>query len=311
MYIGIDVGGTNLKAGVVDETGRLVCAKWVPLDFQGPEGFAKTLADLSAAAAEEAGIDPMDIASVGVGLPGAVEGGRIVYTTNIPMADVPLEALFRKHLDRPLLLGNDADCAAVGEFFCGAGRGCRDFAVITLGTGIGGGIIIDGKLRGGPASSEAGHLVIIHGGEPCNCGRRGCWERYASATALVQQARKAMECHPESAMHRLERHSGALEGRTVFQAAQEGDGTALAVCRQYADFLSGGLISLINILRPERVALGGGIAAAPEELLLGPVRQRVERESFAIHGGRRSEICRAELGNDAGMIGAALLSKVI
>lgn len=304
MYIGIDVGGTNLKAGLVDGEGKIVKAERIPLDFQGPESFAASLADLSKKVYQEG------VEWVGVGLPGAVDGGGVLFTTNIPMENVPLEALFRKHLDLPLLLGNDADCAAVGEFFGGAGKGTQDFAVVTLGTGVGAGLIINGKLRGGVASSEAGHMVICQGGELCNCGRRGCWERYASATGLIQQTERAMEAHPESILHKLAAERG-VEGRTAFQAAEAGDETALDVCRGYVNYLASGLASLINILRPEVVAIGGGVAGAPERLLLEPLRQAVARESFSRHGGRTTRILPAELGNDAGIIGAAMLGRVI
>ena len=304
MYIGIDVGGTNLKAGLVDEAGNIVKVERVPLDFQGPERFAEILAELSKRVIQE------KVRWVGVGLPGAVDGGDVLFTTNIPMENVPLERLFRKHLDLPLLLGNDADCAAVGEFFGGAGKGTRDFAVVTLGTGVGAGIIVDGKLRGGLASSEAGHMVIIQDGEPCNCGRRGCWERYASATGLIQQTKRAMEAHPESWLQEIAAESG-VEGRTAFQAAEAGDETALEVCRNYVNYLAGGLTSLINILRPEAVAIGGGVAAAPERLLLEPLREAVAKESFSRHGGRITKVLRAERGNDAGIIGAAMLGRVM
>ena len=302
MYIGIDVGGTNLKAGLVDEAGAIVKAERVPLDFQGPEPFAAALAELAGKVWQEG------VQWVGVGLPGAVDGGDVLFTTNIPMEDVPLEALFRRHLDLPLLLGNDADCAAAGEFFSGAGRGARDLVVVTLGTGVGCGAILDGKLRGGAASSEAGHIVIVQDGEPCNCGRKGCWERYASATGLIFLTKRAMEAHPESALHELAAKDG-VEGRTAFQAAEAGDETALAVCREYVDYLASGMASLINVIRPEVVAIGGGVAAAPAHLLLEPLREAVARESFSSHGGRVTRILPAQLGNDAGMIGAAFLGR--
>ena len=312
LYIGIDVGGTNLKAGLVDETGNILAVERRPLDFRGPEQFAADVAQLAAAAAHKGGVAPEALEYVGMGLPGAVSGGDILFTTNIPMENVPIEELFRRHLDLPLRLGNDADCAAVGEFFCGAGQGTRDFAVVTLGTGIGCGLLLGGKLHGGPASSEAGHLVICHGGELCNCGRRGCWERYASATALIQQTKAAMAAHPESLLHAIAaENGGVVEGRTAFQAAQAGDETALAVCGQYVEYLADGTISLINILRPEAVAIGGGVAAAPEHLLLEPLREIVARESFSSHGGITTRVLRAELGNDAGIIGAALLGRAI
>ena len=310
-YIGIDVGGTNLKAGLVDEAGNIVEVERIPLDYQNPEQFAEVVAGLAKAVSSKGGVGLEEIAWVGMGMPGSVDGGNVRYLTNIPMENVPLEELFRKHFDRPLYLGNDADCAAVGEYFSGVGQGTKDFAVVTLGTGVGCGLILGGKLQGGAASSEAGHLVIVHGGEQCNCGRKGCWERYASATALIGFTKKAMAEHPESALHAVAEKNGAVDGRTSFEAAKAGDETALAVCRQYVEYLACGLNSLINILRPEMVALGGGVAAAPEELLLKPVQELVEKESFSSHGGRVTQVLRAQLGNDAGIIGAALLGRVV
>ena len=310
-YIGIDVGGTHLKAGLVDEAGNIVEVERIPLDYQNPEQFAEVVAGLAKAVSAKGGVALEEIAWVGMGMPGSVDGGNVRYLTNIPMENVPLEELFRKHFDRPLYLGNDADCAAVGEYFSGVGQGTKDFAVVTLGTGVGCGLILGGKLQGGAASSEAGHLVIVHGGEQCNCGRKGCWERYASATALIGFTKKAMAEHPESALHAVAEKNGAVDGRTSFEAAKAGDETALAVCRQYVEYLACGLNSLINILRPEMVALGGGVAAAPEELLLKPVQELVEKESFSSHGGRVTQVLRAQLGNDAGIIGAALLGRVV
>ena len=203
LFIGIDVGGTNLKAGVTDEAGLLLASAHRPLKFRGAEPFAADLAALAAEVLQAAGGTCQDVVSVGIGLPGAVSGGEVLFTPNIPLAHVPLAELFRSHMDVPVLLGNDADCAAVGEYFQGAGRGVRDFVVLTLGTGIGAGIILDGRLRGGEASSEAGHMVLRAGGEPCPCGRRGCWEQYAAAPALIRRTRAAMKAHPESLLHRL------------------------------------------------------------------------------------------------------------
>ena len=312
MYIGIDVGGTNLKAGLVNEEGTIVAVERTPLDFQGPEPFAETLAQLAAAVMERGGVEVKDVAYVGMGIPGAVKGGEILYTANIPMKNVPLEALFRKHLDLPVLLGNDADCAAVGEWSCGAGRGTKHFVVITLGTGVGGGMILNGKLYSGcGAGGEVGHIVVQKDGVPCNCGRRGCWEAYASATGLIRETTEAMKAHPESLLHQVAAQNGAVDGRTSFQAAEQGDETALAVCRSYAEYLASGLTDLVNILHPEAVALGGGVAAAPEYLLLDPVREIVARECYARHVGQVPHIVRAELGNDAGIIGAAMLGRAI
>ncbi|MCF2617346.1 ROK family protein [Oscillibacter valericigenes] len=312
MYIGIDVGGTNLKAGLVDQSGTILAVERTPLDFRGPESFADTLASLAKAVMASGGAAAQDVEYVGIGIPGAVAGGDILYTANIPMKNVPLEKLFRQHLNLPVLLGNDADCAAVGEWSCGVGRGTKHFIVITLGTGVGGGMILNGKLYSGcGAGGEVGHIVVQKDGVPCNCGRRGCWEAYASATGLIRETTEAMKAHPESLLHQVAAQNGAVDGRTSFQAAEQGDETALAVCRSYAEYLASGLTDLVNILHPEAVALGGGVAAAPEYLLLDPVREIVARECYARHVGQVPHIVRAELGNDAGIIGAAMLGRAI
>lgn len=311
MYVGIDVGGTNLKAGLVNEQGEILAVERVPLDFRSPEWFAETLADLAASVMKKGGAQLADVEYVGVGIPGAVKGGEVIYTCNIPMKNVPLSDLFRQKLDLPLLLGNDADCAAIGEWLCGVGKGVENFVVITLGTGLGGGLILDGKLHvGGGMAGEVGHMVIEKDGAPCSCGRRGCWEAYCSATGLIRLTREAMEQHPESLLHTLAAESG-VEGRTAFQAAEAGDETARAVCRKYVEYLAAGLTNLVNILQPEIVAVGGGVSAASDELLFRPLREIVEAECYARHAGKAPRILRAEMGNDAGIIGAALLKKAI
>lgn len=311
-YIGIDVGGTNLKAGLVREDGQILAVERTPLAFENPEQFARTLAQLGQSVLQQAGVPASDVVSAGIGIPGAVAGGDILYTCNIPLRDVPLSRLFRQHLDVPVLLENDANCAAVGEWLCGAGRGTQQFIVVTLGTGVGGGLILNGKLYSGSGMvGEVGHMVIQHGGAPCNCGRRGCWEAYASATGLIRMTREAMEAHPESLLHTVAAQSGCVEGRTAFDAAVQGDETALALCRDYVSYLAAGVTNLINILQPEAVAIGGGVAAAPDGLLLTPLREIVERECYPRHTGQIPRIVRAELGNDAGIIGAALLKRAI
>ena len=311
-YIGIDVGGTNLKAGLVREDGQILAVERTPLAFENPEQFARTLAQLGESVLRQAGVPASEVVSAGIGIPGAVAGGDILYTCNIPLRDVPLSRLFRQYLDVPVLLENDANCAAVGEWLCGAGRGTQQFIVVTLGTGVGGGLILNGKLYSGSGMvGEVGHMVIQHGGAPCNCGRRGCWEAYASATGLIRMTREAMEAHPESLLHTVAAQNGCVEGRTAFDAAVQGDETALGLCRDYVSYLAAGVTNLINILQPEAVAIGGGVAAAPDGLLLTPLREIVERECYPRHTGQLPRIVRAELGNDAGIIGAALLKRAI
>ena len=312
MRVGIDVGGTNLKAGLVDGEGRLLAAEQSPLRYRDPEDLAARLAGLAVSVAGQCGASPESLEFVGIGIPGIARGEELVYTCNIPMRDVPLGAMFRRYLDVQVALENDANCAAVGEWLLGAGRGSRNFIMLTLGTGIGGGLILGGKLyTGGGIAGEVGHMAICQDGWPCNCGRRGCWETYASATGLIRQTRIAMEENPGSLLHEVAAENGAVDGRTAFQAAQRGDMAALEVCRAYGAYLALGVVNLVNILQPEVVAIGGGIADAPAELLLEPLREAVARECYARHGGGGSRILRAELGNDAGVIGAALLNRAI
>ena len=312
MDIGIDVGGTNLRAGVADGQGHLLSRVSMPVgEEKSPEVLIRRLAELAKKAAEEAGIPEEEIQSVGVGIPGAVAEGNILYTCNLPLRNVPFERVFRGYFDQPVYLENDANCAAAGEWLYGAGRGTENFVMITLGTGLGGGFILNGKLyAGGGMAGEIGHMVIRQDGAACGCGRRGCWEAYCSATGLIRRTRETMEAHPESLLNRMAAERGTVEGRTAFQAAAQGDPAALALCRAYAEDLAAGLTSLVNILDPETAAIGGGVAGAPEALLLEPVRELVARECYGRHVGRVPRIVTAELGGDAGLMGAASLRRL-
>ena len=304
-YIGIDVGGTNLKAGLVSEAGEILAVSRIPLEFTTPEAFAKTLAELAQQVMLEGKVERSQIASVGMGIPGAVEGGSILFTANIPMKNIPLEQLFRQHLDLPVALANDADCAAAAEYLFGSGKGTRDFITVTLGTGVGGGLILGGKLHTGKScAGEVGHMVIQVDGAACGCGRMGCWESYASATGLIRMAKEAAAANPDSKLAALPE----LNGQTIFTAADQGDETALAVTGRYVKYLAAGITNLVNILQPEVLAIGGGVAAAPEHLLLKPVQQYVHDFCYGRHVGHYPRIVRAQMGNDAGIIGAALIS---
>lgn len=312
FFIGIDVGGTNLKAGLTDETGRLLAAARRPLDFRGAETFAADLADLAAEVLSTAGAAPGDAEGVGIGLPGAVSGGEVLYTTNIPLERTDLAALFRRRLDLPVLLGNDADCAAVGEYFQGAGRGLRDFVVLTLGTGLGAGIILDGRLRGGESSSEAGTWCSMPEESPAPGGRRGCWEQYASATALIRRTEAAMAAHPESALCRLGRRGRAAwtAGRPFWRQRRGTRRPLPSAAPMWRSW---------RRARPVSSTSSGRRRWPSAEVWPGrrsiccwsPCAAGVGALCFSRHGGRATRILRAELGNDAGVIGAALLGRVI
>lgn len=310
-YIGIDVGGTNLKAGLVNESYRIVATKKMPLEFESMEQMGETLAKMALALVEEYGISRDEVASVGMGFPGPVDNkaGVVIKTVNIPIRFMPVAEIFHRFWDVPVYLGNDADCAALGEFYHYEDKNIESLILVTLGTGIGTGIILNGKIHSGinGCAGEGGHIVIVHNGEECTCGRRGCWERYGSATALVRQTQKAMQENPDSMMWKFCPELDQVGGRTAFEAERAGDAAAKAVVGQYLDYLADGLANFINIFQPEVIALGGGVSHEKEESLLIPLQERVSTMCFGREADRHTKLVTAQLGNDAGIIGAALL----
>ena len=296
-YVGVDIGGTNLKAGLVDENGVLLATQKMKVaSIADDDGLAWT------------------VASVGVGVPGTVEirSGSINYTCNLPLRNVPLRKLFHRYLSIPLYIENDANCAALAEFLVGAGRDSKRFVTITLGTGVGAGIVHNGKIYHGAngMAGEVGHMVIQRGGLPCPCGRHGCWEQYASATALKRMTAAALAAHPHSILAQVvAENEGRVSGQSAFIAARRGDPVGQQVCDEYVDYLACGVVNVVNIFQPDTLAIGGGVSNEAEEQLLLPVQQRVARESIPCGRDRRTRIVKAELGNRAGIIGAALLGK--
>ena len=310
-YIGIDVGGTNLKAGLVDESYRIVATKKMPLVFESMEQMCAALAEMALALVKEAGVNREDVASVGMGFPGPVDNkaGVVIKTVNIPIRFMPVAEIFHRYWDVPVYLGNDADCAALGEYYHYENKDIESLILVTLGTGIGTGIILNGKIHTGVngCAGEGGHITIVHGGEECTCGRRGCWERYGSASALVRQTITAMKADPASGMWELAKSIEKVDGRTAFEAARQGDASAKAVVDQYLDYLADGLANFVNVFQPEVIALGGGVSHEKDESLLYPLRERVLNMCFGQEADRHTTIIKAKLGNDAGIIGAALL----
>ena len=311
-YIGIDIGGTNLKAGLVDENYQIVAAKKMPLEFISMEQMGETLAQMAIGLVGENGLSRQQVASVGMGFPGVVDNRRgvVVKTVNIPLRFMPAAELFRRYWEVPVYLGNDADCAALGEYYHYENKNVESLILVTLGTGIGTGIILNGRIYSGVngCAGEGGHMVIVHGGEQCTCGRRGCWERYASANALIRQTREAMEKDRSSAMWRAaEGELGRVDGRTAFEAMRGGDAAAKAVVDQYLRYLCDGLANFINIFQPEVICLGGGVSHERDEDLLVPLQRRVRELCFGREAEKQTKLVKAKLGNDAGIIGAALL----
>lgn len=310
---GIDLGGTGIKAALVDEQGKILRKKTFPTGAERHwKEIMKDMTGLIADLAQEEGIPVQEIKGVGVGVPGTVdpERGELIYACNLPQCrHMPLRDEMMKTLHLPLFLDNDANVAALGESVFGAGGGqTRCSVMITLGTGVGGGVIINGRIFAGAyhGGTELGHLVIRAGGEPCSCGRRGCWEAYSSATGLIRSARRAAEQTGDSRLWQLcGGDLSRLNGKMVGEAADAGDPAAVSVMEEYIQDLAIGLGNIYNIFQPEVLILGGGVSARGEKLL-EPLRQLLQPE---IYGGDMSkvDIRIAALGNDAGVIGAACL----
>ena len=271
MYIGIDLGGTNIAAGIVREDGKIVVQSSVPTLSQRPtDEIVKDMVFLSKQLIKDAELELNDIEAVGIGCPGTInfETGEVIYSNNIKMEHYMLAKEFQKYLNLPVKIDNDANCAAMGEYIV-SGNNVPIFMFITLGTGVGSGLILNGKVFRGfnGAASEAGHITLVSGGEPCTCGKRGCWETYASVTALIRQTKVAMEKNPESLMHEIAKAEGKISGRTSFDAAKQGDKAAQAVVKQYAQYVADGIVSVENVLQPDIISVGGGISREGEYLL--------------------------------------------
>ena len=311
MYVGIDLGGTNIAIGIVDENGKIIKKDSTPT----PSGVDYTvvvaaMADLAKRLVADARIDINDVVSVGIGCPGSIDyqKGSVAYSNNLKMNDSPVAEEFRKHWDIPVALENDANAAAYGEYVVN-GDNAEVFMAITLGTGVGGGVILNGKIFTGfnGAGAELGHSTLIHNGLPCTCGKKGCWEVYASATALVQQTKEAIKSNPDSLMAKIADKRGKVNGRTAFDAAKNGDIAGQKVVGQYLEYVADGLVSMVNIFQPNKVVIGGGISNEGEYILT-PIREYVKKYDYN-KLFERVKIDTATLLNDAGIIGAALAAK--
>lgn len=310
-YIGVDLGGTNIATAVIDEKFKIIEKVSIPTNAPRPgKKIAKDIAKSVEMAIEKAGISYDEVNSIGIGSPGAVdaESGVIEFAGNLGFDHVPLVEYVEKFTGKKCFVENDANAAAYGELIAGAGRGSKNFVAVTLGTGVGGGIIIDGKIFSGWNSfgAELGHINLVMDGQPCTCGRNGCWEAYASATALIRQTKAAMQNDKSSKMWEI---AGSLEnvnGKTAFDGMRAGDETATKVCKKYIEYVACGIVDVINIFQPEFVCIGGGISKEKDNLLI-PINEYVNKYKFGKTAKKQTEIKIAELGNDAGIIGAAFL----
>lgn len=316
MYkLGIDLGGTNIVAGVVDENYKIVATAQRKTNVPRPAAeIADDMAAVAIEAIQKAGLKKEDIESAGVGSPGAIDpvGGEVVYSNNIDFFNVPLASMLKERTGIDFYLENDANAAAYGEFLAGAGKGTNNFVMVTLGTGVGGGVIIDNKIFTGSnyAGAELGHTVIQMNGEMCTCGRQGCWEAYASATALIRQTKQAMIKYPNTVMWDIVKGDiNAVNGLTAFDAMRRGDEAGSMVVENYIYYLSVGIANNVNIFQPEVLCIGGGVSKEGDNLII-PIKKYVDGENYGRNLQKKVEIKTAVLGNDAGIIGAAFLDRL-
>lgn len=312
MYkIGVDLGGTNIAVGVVDENYKIIGRGKVKTNAPRPaEEIFDDIAKAINLAVADAGITMDDISGIGVGTPGSVnkEEGTIEFSNNLDFNNVPAKKLLEERTGKTCVFENDANAAALGEAYAGAGNGVKNLVAVTLGTGVGSGIIVGGKVLGGTndAAGEMGHTTIVVDGDQCNCGRKGCWERYASATALISQTKaKMLEC-PDSKMWELcDGDIDKASGRTAFNAMYAGDEAGKQVVEQYIRYVAIGITNIVNIFQPDVICIGGGISNEGDNLLK-PIQELIEKDRYTKYAKKQTKICTAILGNDAGIIGAAL-----
>ena len=321
--IGVDIGGTNISAGLVEEdpggTPRIVCKDSVRTESAlGAAKVAENVIKVMQTVCDTAGVSPDRAASIGIGCPGVVDSaaGIVCGARNLGFTKTDLVSIVREAAEAeyfpplPIFIGNDANCAAMGEFRAGAARGAKNAVIITLGTGVGGGVIVDGKVQSGinGGGGEPGHMVVKAGGHPCNCGSKGCFEVYCSATGLIRRTRFAIDKHGDGTiMKKLAEEYGKVSARTAFQAAKHGDEYGIEVVDAYIELLGAGITNIVNILQPDIVCVGGGVANEGEALLK-PLQEYVAANVFTKDLPVNTKIALCELGNDAGIIGAAVLS---
>ncbi len=311
LNVGIDIGGTNLAGGILGKDCSLLLKRSIP--FPGadrPLASIGAIVELIHQLAGAVNIQTDDIAGIGLAVPGSIDytRKRVINAYNLGYHDFPLTEYLQTHFPGARIdLENDANAAALAEYYFGAFRGAHSGVLITLGTGVGGGMILDDKLFIGGCKNgfELGHVALVDGGEPCTCGNLGCFEAYCSATALIRDGGRAAKANPNSQIAQRV-HSGCkLDAKLVIDCAKAGDDSAAKVFSTYVGHLGSGIASIINTIDPEVVAIGGGVCNAGD-FLFEPLTADVQKKVFY---DRYARIVPAETGNDAGIIGAAMLSE--
>lgn len=311
-YIGIDLGGTTIKAGIVTEDGKIIRTKSVPTlpDREGEE-IVKSMAFVALDLIKEEGLNIEDIHSIGIGAPGLIDSKNkvIEVSSNINFKNTNVEKEMKKHINLPIYLENDANCATIAEFICGSMKGYDNAIMLTIGTGIGGGVILDGKVAKGSylGEGELGHTIVDYtGGEYCGCGQKGCIETFCSAKSMITYAKKLLEENKNSKILELAESFEDINAKNIFDAYDLRDEIATKVIERFNTYLAIGIVNFINIFRPGVICIGGG-ASARGENLTKPIENIAQKMIYG--GGFKTKIVPAVLGNDAGIIGAAMISK--
>ncbi|MCX7950694.1 MAG: ROK family glucokinase [Clostridiales bacterium] len=313
MYIGIDLGGTNIAAGLVDETGKIVYSKSTPT--LSARGYKDVIADINKLVKElikESNVNREDVKAIGIGIPGlADKDGNVIFCVNLGWENIPLRKMMEDELNIPVFIDNDATVAGLAEYEFGAMKGSKNGILLTLGTGIGGGIVLNGEVYSGAhgVGSEIGHMIIGENFYNCNCGKNGCFETFASSTAIIKYAQKLIkEGNTDTKI--LEKVNGDIEkinAKVIFDSAKEGDKVAKMAVDRLVKYLVIGIFNIVNFMDPEVIALGGGVSNAGE-YLLNLVKEEFEKNKY-YKTLPAAKIVLAEYKNDAGIIGAAMLGK--
>ena len=316
-YLGIDLGGTNIAAGIVDENQKILLKGSVPtLANRDGKLIIKDMANLCKKLIADMNLTVDDIEYAGIATPGTANSdtGVVEYANNLPFENFPIADLLKEYLGvKKVYIENDANAAAKAEAVAGAAKGAKFSVMITLGTGLGGGIVIDGKVYSGfnHAGAELGHVVIHKDGKPCSCGRKGCWEAYSSATGLVNMTKERLVEARANGVHSLiddmiEGDLNRVNARVAFAAMKQGDEVGAKIVDEYIDYLASGVATMINIFQPNVLCIGGGVCNEKDYLLV-PLKEKVFKETYSRDPAKQTQIKIAELGNDAGIVGAASL----
>ena len=315
-YVGIDLGGTNIKAGIVDDQGKMLNKSSIKTNADRPcEDIIKDMGNLAVQVIAEAGLKKEDISAIGIGSPGTPdnEAGLLVYAKNLPFVNAPMRKIIREVIDLPVYIDNDANCAAMAEAVAGAAKGAKYSVMITLGTGLGGGIVLDGKVYSGfnHAGAELGHVVIEQDGKQCTCGRKGCWETYSSATGPVNMTKeRLLEARANGVKSliddMIEGDINRVNARVAFAAMKQGDELGAKIVDEYISYLASGIANMINIFQPNVLSIGGGVCNEKDYLLI-PLKEKVFAQTYSKDPAKQTIIKIAEMGNDAGIVGAATL----